>query len=52
VTAGASAPEQFVRRVIDYLRLQGAELVEELDADDEDVHFAIPAQLQGAKLTT
>jgi 4-hydroxy-3-methylbut-2-en-1-yl diphosphate reductase len=52
VTAGASAPEQFVRRVIDHLRLQGAELVEELDAEDEDVHFALPAQLQGVKLTT
>jgi 4-hydroxy-3-methylbut-2-en-1-yl diphosphate reductase len=52
VTAGASAPEQFVRRVIDHLRLQGAELVEELDAEDEAVHFAIPTQLQGAKLTT
>jgi 4-hydroxy-3-methylbut-2-enyl diphosphate reductase len=52
VTAGASAPEQFVRRVIDHLCLQGAELVEELNAEDEDVHFAIPHELQGiAKLT-
>jgi len=53
VTAGASAPEQFVLRVMDYLRAQGAELVEELNAEDEDVHFAIPPELQGAaKVTT
>jgi 4-hydroxy-3-methylbut-2-enyl diphosphate reductase len=53
VTAGASAPEEFVQGVIEHLRLQGAELVEELNAEDEDVHFAIPPELQGAaKLTT
>ena len=53
VTAGASAPEEFVQRVIQHLFSQGAEIVEELNAEDEDVHFAIPPELQGAaKLTT
>jgi 4-hydroxy-3-methylbut-2-enyl diphosphate reductase len=53
VTAGASAPEEFVQRVIEHLRLQGAEIVEELSAEDEDVYFAIPSELQGeVKLTT
>ncbi len=53
VTAGASAPEEFVQRVITHLRAHGAQIVEELSAEDEDVHFAIPHELQGtAKLTT
>jgi 4-hydroxy-3-methylbut-2-en-1-yl diphosphate reductase len=52
VSAGASAPEEFVQRVINHLRSQGAEVVEELNAADEDVHFAIPHELQGTvKLT-
>jgi 4-hydroxy-3-methylbut-2-enyl diphosphate reductase len=51
VTAGASAPEEFVQRVIKYLRSQGATEVEELNVQDEDVHFSIPHELQGkAKL--
>jgi 4-hydroxy-3-methylbut-2-enyl diphosphate reductase len=48
VTAGASAPEEFVRRVINHLRSLGASVVEELNADDEDVHFSIPQELHGA----
>ena len=48
VTAGASAPEEFVRRVINHLRSLGASVVEELNAKDEDVHFSIPQELHGA----
>jgi len=47
VTAGASAPEEFVRRVINHLRSLGASAVEELNAEDEDVHFSIPQELHG-----
>jgi 4-hydroxy-3-methylbut-2-enyl diphosphate reductase len=46
VTAGASAPEEFVRRVLSHLRSLGANLIEELNAEDEDVHFSIPHELQ------
>lgn len=48
VTAGASAPEEFVSGVINHLRALGASVVEELNADDEDVHFSIPHELQEA----
>lgn len=42
VTAGASAPEAFVKRVIDYLRSLGAESVKEVEAEEENVHFVLP----------
>ncbi len=45
VTAGASAPEEFVISVINYLRSMGATVVDELRAEDEHVHFAIPQEL-------
>jgi 4-hydroxy-3-methylbut-2-enyl diphosphate reductase len=49
VTAGASAPEKIVLRVIEYLKSLGADVVEELDAEEENVHFALPHDL--AELT-
>lgn len=45
VTAGASAPEILVKQVIDYLKELGARQVEELDILDENVHFALPPEL-------
>jgi len=45
ITAGASAPEELVIRVIDHLRSLGASVVEEMKAEDENVHFAIPQEL-------
>ncbi len=45
VTAGASAPEVLVNQVIDYLKEMGASQVDELDIMDENVHFALPAEL-------
>jgi 4-hydroxy-3-methylbut-2-enyl diphosphate reductase len=45
VTAGASAPEEFVSGVIEYLKKAGATCVDESSADDEDVHFSIPVQM-------
>lgn len=42
VTSGASAPEDIVRGVINYLEQHGVEAVEELDAPDEGVAFTLP----------
>jgi 4-hydroxy-3-methylbut-2-enyl diphosphate reductase len=45
VTAGASAPEELVIRVLDHLRAMGAEEFEEQLGEDESVHFALPQEL-------
>lgn len=45
VTAGASAPEEYVMRVVSYLKSLGAAEVEEYPAEEERIHFALPHQL-------
>jgi len=45
VTAGASAPEELVIRVLEHLRLMGATEFEEQRGEDENVHFALPQEL-------
>ena len=45
VTAGASAPEELVIRVLDHLRGLGAVAFEEQPGEDENVHFALPQEL-------
>ena len=45
VTAGASAPEELVIRVLEHLRAMGAEQFEEQPGEDENVHFALPQEL-------
>ncbi|MEK6288164.1 MAG: 4-hydroxy-3-methylbut-2-enyl diphosphate reductase [Acidobacteriota bacterium] len=45
VTAGASAPEELVIRVLGHLRLMGATEFEEQPGEDENVHFALPQEL-------
>jgi 4-hydroxy-3-methylbut-2-en-1-yl diphosphate reductase len=45
VTAGASAPEELVIRVLDHLRAMGATEFEEQPGEDENVHFALPQEL-------
>jgi 4-hydroxy-3-methylbut-2-enyl diphosphate reductase len=45
VTAGASAPDELVHRVITYLRASGAEIVETMEAEAEQVSFALPQEL-------
>ncbi len=43
ITSGASTPESMVQAVIESL---GADEVERIDGDDEDVSFVLPAQLR------
>src|SRR5664279_572300 len=45
VTAGASAPEHLVRELIEFLRGQGFQQMEEIELVDEDVRFSLPAEL-------
>ena len=45
VTAGASAPEEYVMRVVSYLKSLGAAEIEEFPAQEEGIHFALPHQL-------
>jgi 4-hydroxy-3-methylbut-2-enyl diphosphate reductase len=49
VTAGASAPEELVVRVLERLRSLGAIEFEEQPGEDEDVHFALPQELMRAE---
>jgi len=45
VTAGASAPEALVTRVLDCLGELGALEIQDLKTEEEDVHFALPIEL-------
>ena len=45
VTAGASAPEELVKRVLERLRYLGATEFIEQPGEDENVHFALPQEL-------
>ena len=45
ITAGASAPEEYVMRVVDYMKSLGATEVEEYPSEEERIHFALPPQL-------
>jgi 4-hydroxy-3-methylbut-2-en-1-yl diphosphate reductase len=46
VTSGASAPEWLVDRVIGYFRERGVSEVETVTVIEEDVHFALPKELE------
>jgi 4-hydroxy-3-methylbut-2-enyl diphosphate reductase len=46
LTAGASAPESLVRRVIARLRELGAEAVHEMAGEPENVVFSLPSELR------
>ncbi|TDF38626.1 4-hydroxy-3-methylbut-2-enyl diphosphate reductase [Alteromonadaceae bacterium M269] len=46
VTAGASAPEVLVKRVIDKLKECGAENVREVPGREENIEFAVPKELR------
>ena len=45
VTAGASAPEEIVRRVVDHLQSSKDVEVEGLELQDEHVQFVLPREL-------
>jgi len=51
ITAGASAPELLVREVVDYLKTQGADELEELTVVEENVEFQLPQELVQAVIT-
>jgi 4-hydroxy-3-methylbut-2-enyl diphosphate reductase len=49
VTSGASAPEFLVDQIVTALRSLGAEQIQDLVTIEEDVHFALPAELVEAR---
>ena len=52
VSAGASAPESLVQRVLDHLQGMGFRNVIEVEAVEEDVHFPLPPELRQAQQLT
>ena len=48
ITSGASAPEWLVDRVVGWFRDRGVDDVEEVRVVEEDVHFALPKELEQA----
>ena len=48
ITSGASAPEWLVDRVVGWFRARGVDDVEEVRVVEEDVHFALPKELEQA----
>ncbi|HTN42769.1 MAG TPA: 4-hydroxy-3-methylbut-2-enyl diphosphate reductase [Nitrospiria bacterium] len=50
ITAGASAPEVLVQEVVDYLKTQGADAVEEWTVVEENVQFQLPKELVHVRL--
>jgi 4-hydroxy-3-methylbut-2-enyl diphosphate reductase len=48
ITSGASAPEELVRRVVDFFRLRGTRDVEEFQVVQEDVRFMLPKAIRQA----
>jgi 4-hydroxy-3-methylbut-2-enyl diphosphate reductase len=46
ITAGASAPEHLVERLIEFLRANGFGTLETLEVKEEDVRFSLPPELK------
>lgn len=51
LTAGASAPESLVQRVLERLRALGVGQVTEMDGQRESVVFQLPAELEAGEIT-
>lgn len=51
ITAGASAPEHLVERLIAFLQANGYGTLETLEVREEDVRFSLPPELNAARLT-
>ena len=47
ITAGASAPEELVRDLVEKLRHRYGAALSELEATEENTTFPVPARLQG-----
>ena len=45
LTAGASAPENLVQQLVDFLQKRGFAQLEEMEIKEEDVRFNLPAEL-------
>src|SRR5689334_14960784 len=45
VTAGASAPENLVQQLVEFLQQRGFAQLEEMEVKEEDVRFNLPAEL-------
>jgi 4-hydroxy-3-methylbut-2-en-1-yl diphosphate reductase len=48
ITSGASAPEELVRRLVDFFRARGTEDVSEFEVLQEDVRFMLPKVIRQA----
>jgi 4-hydroxy-3-methylbut-2-enyl diphosphate reductase len=48
ITSGASAPEELVRRLVEYFRARGTSDVSELEVVQEDVRFMLPKPIRQA----
>jgi 4-hydroxy-3-methylbut-2-enyl diphosphate reductase len=46
ITSGASAPEELVRRLVEFFRARGTEDVAELEVVQEDVRFMLPKEIR------
>ncbi len=46
ITSGASAPEDLVRRLVEFFRDRGTEDVRELEVIEEDVRFMLPKKIR------
>jgi 4-hydroxy-3-methylbut-2-enyl diphosphate reductase len=46
ITSGASAPEELVKRLVDWFRARGTQHVEEFDVVKEDVRFMLPKDIR------
>jgi 4-hydroxy-3-methylbut-2-enyl diphosphate reductase len=48
ITSGASAPEELVKRLVEYFRTRGTDDVRELEVVKEDVRFMLPKAIRQA----
>jgi 4-hydroxy-3-methylbut-2-enyl diphosphate reductase len=46
ITSGASAPEELVKRLVNWFRERGTDHVEEFDVVNEDVRFMLPKEIR------
>jgi 4-hydroxy-3-methylbut-2-enyl diphosphate reductase len=48
ITSGASAPEELVRRLVEFFRARGVDDVSEFEVVQEDVRFMLPKTIRQA----